>query len=70
MSGRLANKVAIITGAGRGIGRTAANLFAEEGARVALVDIDERSGQEAADEICAKGGEAIFIKRIYPARSK
>ncbi|MGH2989879.1 MAG: SDR family NAD(P)-dependent oxidoreductase [Solirubrobacterales bacterium] len=51
MSGRLAGKRALITGAGRGIGRAAASRFAQEGARVALVDSDERVVHEAAQEV-------------------
>lgn len=62
MSGRLENKVVIITGSGRGIGRTAAALFAKEGARVVIVDIDEINGKAAAEEINAKGGQSLFIK--------
>ena len=68
MPGRLADKVVIITGAGRGIGRTAAVLFAGEGARLALVDIDEKNGQRTADDIQAQGGEAIFIKTDLTSR--
>lgn len=62
MAGRLADKVVIITGAGRGIGRTAALLFASEGARLALVDINEESGESAAEEVRSQGGEAIYVK--------
>ena len=68
MPGRLADKVVIITGAGRGIGRTAAVLFAGEGARLALVDIDEKNGQRTADDIQAQGGEAVFIKTDLTSR--
>jgi len=62
VAGRLAGKVVIITGAGRGIGRAAALLFASEGARLALVDIDEESGESAAEEVRSQGWEAIYIK--------
>ena len=62
MAGRLKNKIVIITGAGQGIGRAAANLFAKEGARLALVDMNGITGAEAAKEILDHGGEAIFIK--------
>lgn len=58
---RLENKVAIITGGAAGIGLATAELFAEEGARVVIADLDETAGHEAVDHITGKGGEAIFI---------
>lgn len=58
---RLKGRVALITGAGRGIGREAALLFAREGAKIAVCDVAE-SGQGVVDEINRKEGEAIFIK--------
>ncbi|TET61788.1 glucose 1-dehydrogenase [Candidatus Aerophobetes bacterium] len=58
---RLKDKVAIITGAGAGMGRVTAVLFSEEGARTVVVDIDEKAGQETVDMIRAKGQEALFI---------
>ena len=59
--GRLDGKVAIITGAGAGIGRVAAGLFAEEGARVAILEIDRETGAAAEAEIRAADGDACFI---------
>ena len=56
--GRLQDRVAIITGGGSGIGRATAELFAENGAKVILADIDENSGQATADAI---GGDAAFV---------
>ncbi|KAF0120408.1 MAG: short chain dehydrogenase, partial [Xanthobacteraceae bacterium] len=56
---RLANKVAVITGGGSGIGRASALLFAREGARVALVDRDEAGANETAAMVAAAGGEAM-----------
>jgi NAD(P)-dependent dehydrogenase (short-subunit alcohol dehydrogenase family) len=50
---RLQNQVAVITGAGRNIGEAIAQLFAQEGARVAIVDLDEARGRRVADEINA-----------------
>ena len=59
---KLENKVAIITGSTRGIGRATAELFAKEGAKVVVVGTKEELGKEVAEEIKATGGEAIFCK--------
>lgn len=59
---RLKDKVAIITGAGRGIGRATAMRFAEEGARVVVADVDLDEAQSVADEIEAKDGKALAVK--------
>ena len=63
MSGRLAEKVALVTGAGGGIGRETCRLFASEGARIVAVDVNEESGQETVAEIEADDpGAAIFVR--------
>ncbi len=59
---RLADKVTIITGAGGGMGRVAASMFAREGARVVVAEYGETAGQETVDLIRAAGGEATFVK--------
>jgi NAD(P)-dependent dehydrogenase (short-subunit alcohol dehydrogenase family) len=58
----LENKVAIITGAGSGIGKSTALLFAKEGAKVVVTDINEEHGNSVVKEIEANGGDAILIK--------
>jgi NAD(P)-dependent dehydrogenase (short-subunit alcohol dehydrogenase family) len=58
---RLASKVAIVTGAASGIGRATCYRFAAEGAAVVADDIDDRGGQQTADEITRQGGRAIFV---------
>lgn len=60
--GRLANKVAIITGAAGGMGKADALLFAQEGAKVAITDLQEEKLNEVVAEIVAAGGEAIGFK--------
>jgi NAD(P)-dependent dehydrogenase (short-subunit alcohol dehydrogenase family) len=57
----LENKVAIITGAGSGIGREIAIKYAEEGATVVVSDLNEKGGNETVSLIKGKGGEAVFI---------
>ena len=59
--GRLEGKVAIVTGSGEGIGQATARLFAKEGAKVVVADINETKGKRVAEEIRQSGGEAIFI---------
>lgn len=58
---RVKGKVAIVTGAARGIGRATARLLAAEGATVVLADIDEKPGRQAAEEITASGGTGLFV---------
>src|SRR5215470_3966480 len=55
---RLQDKVCLITGAGSGIGEASALLFAREGARLAVVDIDEPAALRTVERIRAEGGEA------------
>jgi len=58
----LANKVALITGAGSGMGKSAALIFAVEGAKVAAVDVAEAQVKETVAEIAKRGGDAIAIR--------
>jgi NAD(P)-dependent dehydrogenase (short-subunit alcohol dehydrogenase family) len=58
---RLKDKVALITGAGSGIGRETALLFASEGARVVVVDVNDSGGQAVAEEARGSGGEAVYV---------
>jgi dihydroanticapsin dehydrogenase len=58
---RLKGKIAVITGAATGLGEATALLFAEEGARVVVADVDDTGGEGAASEIRKKGAEAQFV---------
>jgi NAD(P)-dependent dehydrogenase (short-subunit alcohol dehydrogenase family) len=62
MAGRLEGKVALITGAGSGIGLASALAFAREGARVVAVDVDARAGELAAEQLRGTGAAAHFVR--------
>ncbi len=62
MAGQFADRVALVTGAAYGIGRAAAIIFGNRGAKVAVADVDEEKGNETVDLIRKEGGYAYFIK--------
>ena len=62
MGTRLKGKVAIVTGAGKGIGGGIARVFASEGAKVLVADVDEAWGMKTVNKIKEAGGEASYIK--------
>ena len=59
---RLQDKVAIITGAGGGMGRVAAQLFSNEGAKVVVAEFGEAAGRETVAQVEASGGQATFVR--------
>jgi NAD(P)-dependent dehydrogenase (short-subunit alcohol dehydrogenase family) len=63
------DKTALVTGAASGIGKSTAELYANEGANVVLSDIDEEKGNAAAEAISGNGGKAIFIKADVSSHS-
>ena len=62
MSRLLDGKVALITGAGSGIGRATSLVFANEGAKLVLADVDERGGEETAGLVAESRGEAVHVR--------
>ena len=58
---RMKDKVAVITGSGKGLGEAMALLFSREGAKIIVFDIDEGAGRETVEQIREQGGEAIFV---------
>ena len=67
---RLKDKIAIVTGAGRGIGYAGASAFAREGAKVVIAEINEALGKQAEARIRKAGGEATFVKTDCSKRTE
>ncbi|MHB1128170.1 MAG: 3-oxoacyl-ACP reductase FabG [Bacillota bacterium] len=67
---QLNDKVAIVTGSARGIGKTTAKMFAEAGAKVVLVDYDGATGEKTLSEFKEQGLEAIFVQVDVTNRSQ
>jgi NAD(P)-dependent dehydrogenase (short-subunit alcohol dehydrogenase family) len=59
---RLKNRVALITGAGSGIGRETALLFAKEGAKVVVADVNDKAAQDTVKAITRAGGKAVYVR--------
>ncbi|MBD7907588.1 3-oxoacyl-ACP reductase FabG [Sporosarcina gallistercoris] len=59
---RISGKTAVITGGAKGIGATAARIFCEQGAQVAIIDFDEQAGEALAQQLHAEGFDAAFFK--------
>jgi NAD(P)-dependent dehydrogenase (short-subunit alcohol dehydrogenase family) len=67
---RLQDKVCVITGAGSGMGQTAAEMFAKEGAKVAVFEISEQAGRQTVERVQAAGGEAsLFVCNVADEES-
>ena len=62
MTSRLQDKIAIITGAGDGIGKATAQRFIEEGAKVVIAEINPENGNKVEKELNNNGGKSIFIE--------
>src|SRR5919199_4249388 len=62
MPGRVAGKVALVTGGASGIGRATALTFAREGAKLVIADMNEEGGQQTVHMIAENGGEATFVQ--------
>jgi NAD(P)-dependent dehydrogenase (short-subunit alcohol dehydrogenase family) len=58
---RLKDKVALITGAGSGIGRESALRFAQEGAKIVVADVNDAGGEETVAQVQAAGGQALYV---------
>lgn len=58
----LRGKSIVVTGAGSGLGRSAAIAFSKEGAKITVLDLDEAAAKCTADKIIAEGGEAMYQK--------
>lgn len=58
----LKERVVLITGAGSGIGRATARLFADQGARIVVADVNAEGGQDTVDSIRKAGGDALFVR--------
>ncbi|MGI9173693.1 MAG: SDR family NAD(P)-dependent oxidoreductase, partial [Rhodothermales bacterium] len=67
---RLKDRVALITGAATGIGRTCALTFAREGAKLLIADVNEKDARSVVDEINSNGGEAVFWKTDVRQRAE